>query len=65
MKIIMFTHGRDNVSIYKSRIFSDEQFAIREMYLLARPPLDKMQDQQPVSRLGQNNRQYVMAERWQ
>ena len=65
MKIIMFRHGRASSSIYKSQLLSDEQFAQRKVYLLARPPLDVMQEQRPVPRPGQNNRQYVMAEKWQ
>jgi hypothetical protein len=65
MKIIMFRHGRNHSSIYKSQLLSDEQFAQQELYLLARPPLDNMGAQQPVPRPGQNNRQYVMAEKWQ
>jgi len=65
MKIIMFRHGRDNSSIYKGQLLSDKQFAQRGMHLLARPPLDDMDEQQSVPRPGQNNRQYVMAEKWQ
>jgi hypothetical protein len=65
MKIIMFRHGRDNSSIYKSTLSSDEDFACRDMHLLARPPLDHQQDKEPVPRPGQTSRQYIMLEKWQ
>jgi len=61
----MFRHGRDNSSIYKSTLSSDEDFACRDMHLLARPSLGNLREQESVPRPGQTSRQYIMLEKWQ